>query len=271
MVVRLGVTHEAVFMLRLLGLVMLVMLFGCGSSLTSVPRSPSGLTRHMGDSTVALTVEIEGNVRAFCTGVWISRDQILTANHCAEAVARHNQKIDEDSEEEVDAVGTPVHYTLEHEVDSAGLDEPTGVHLSKVEAVDPDHDLAILKAQGNMIPGHDVASVADTMPALGESVHVVGHPRGMYFTYVDATVAAYRVHPEIGKVVQVNGTVWFGNSGGGVFDNSGHLVGIASRLAKMPQMSFFVHADSIKKFVRDLEEKKEQHDLQKALADKKTP
>lgn len=225
----------------------------------------------MGNSTVALTVEIEGEVHAFCTGVWISDDQILTAAHCSEAIARHNLKLDEDDETDVDAVDQVVHYTLEHEVDTQSPnDEPTGIHLAKVEAMDSDHDLSILKAQGNMIPAHDVATVADTMPAIGEAVHVVGHPRGMYFTYVDATVAAYREHPAIGKVVQVNGTVWFGNSGGGVFDNSGHLVGIASRLAKMPQMSFFVHADSIKKFVHDLAEKKEQHDLQKSLADKKS-
>ena len=92
------------------------------------------------------------------------------------------------------------------------------------------------------------------MPGIGEHIFVVGHPRGMYWTYAEGTVSAYRNESSVGKVVQVNATVWFGNSGGGVFDADGKLLGICSRLTKVPQMNYYVHLDSVKKFLKDVHE-----------------
>ena len=75
----------------------------------------------------------------------------------------------------------------------------------------------------------------------------------MYYTHAEGTVSAYRGDESsgIGKVVQVNATIWFGNSGGGVFDYQGRLVGICSRLTRVPMMNYFVHLDSVKRLVKD--------------------
>jgi len=92
------------------------------------------------------------------------------------------------------------------------------------------------------------------MPALGEHVYSVGHPKGMYWTFAEGTVSAYRENTVIGEAVQVNATVWYGNSGGGVFDSSGNLVGICSRLTRVPMMNYFVHLDSVKRMLKDYHE-----------------
>jgi len=250
-------------MFRYLAICFLVLsIVGCGSSLKTPVRSPDPLHAHLGNVTVALVYqgtndEGEKFVRPYCTGVWVSDDQILTAGHCVEAVARMDKKLEED--DPVDPVGNPVHYIAQVEVPGAGEEEPSAVHFGHVEAWDEDHDLALIKASSGNIPGHDKASLASEIPGLGERVYVVGHPRGLYWTYIEGVVSAYRTNPEVGMVVQVSAPVWFGNSGGGVFDSSGNLVGISSRLARAPNVSFFIHEDSIKSFLRTLEERKAKH------------
>lgn len=206
----------------------------------------------MGDSTVALVMADEdGDVRPYCTGVWISQDEILTANHCVEAVARHLYDVDEDTP--VDAVGVPIHYIVEKEARLG--EEPTAQHLGYVKAVNEDNDLALVKVETTGMPAHEFAEVADEMPALGEKILCVGHPRGLYWSYVQGLVSAYRKSmPNMdkgGPFVQVSAPVWFGNSGGGVFDTSGKLVGIASFITKAPNTAFYIHADNIKKFLAE--------------------
>ncbi len=232
-------------MKKLLVLSLVMALVGCGTAGSKTPvRSPDSLHSHIGESTVALVRMTEdGDIRPFCTGVWISKDEILTAGHC---VAQE--------EEGADPVDKKVYYVIQKEVKEV-LDDPAALHLAKVTGFDEDHDLAVIKAAEAGIPaGHDVAELASEMPGLGEHVYVVGHPRGMYWTYTEGTVAAYREESTVGKVVQFNGTVWFGNSGGGVFDSSGHLLGVCSRLTKVPNMSLFVHIDSAKKFLKEVHE-----------------
>jgi S1-C subfamily serine protease len=251
--------HIGVRMLkRILGICVLFAILsinGCTSS-TKIPvKSPSGLIKHMGDSTVALVITAkDGEVHPFCTGVWVGQDEILTANHCVEASARFLLGPDADENTPVDPVGTKVHYVIEREAESVG-EEPTAIHLGYVRAVDIDHDLAVLRVKTSGMPSHDIATLPSELPAIGDHVFVVGQPRGLYWSYVEGTVSSYRNDvPNTGiegPYLQINGTVWFGNSGGGAFDDSGHVIGIASRLVRVPNMSLFVHANSIKKFLHE--------------------
>jgi len=235
-------------------ILLVVSLMGCGSSLQTPVRSPDSLHSHIGDSTVALVhfkvimgkdadgdPEVKGvEIKPHCTGVWISDNEIVTADHCVE------------SEDVPDPVGTKTYYVLEREVKEV-LDDPAAIHMAHVVAVDKDNDVAIIKADAGGLVAHEHADLASTMPGLGEHVYVVGHPRGMYWSHAEGTVSAYRGDESsgIGKVVQVNATVWYGNSGGGVFDGGGNLVGICSRLTRVPMMNYFVHIDSVKRLLRD--------------------
>jgi len=218
---------------------------GCGSSLRTPVRAADGLHQHIGQSSAALVkFNKDGDVMPFCTAVWVSHDELLTAGHC---VAH------DDDESGGDPVGDKLYYVVQKEVKEV-VDDPAALHLAKVKAFDADHDLALIKAVEAGIPEHEVASLASEMPGVGEHIFVVGHPRGMYWTFVEGTVSAYRDESVIGKVVQVNATVWYGNSGGGVFDRDGNLIGICSRLTRVPMMNLFVHLDSAKKFLKEAHE-----------------
>jgi S1-C subfamily serine protease len=230
----------------------------CSSSTRIKPKEPSSLVSHVSDATVALVyTKVEKadenddsspnilTVRPFCTGVFIDKYRILTANHCVEGLAEHEG-------EEVD--GMKIHYIVGREVD-APEKEPYAVHLAREIAVDTDHDLALIVAMGpgDAIPNHSIAKLADQSPGLGEDLLFVGHPHGLYFTVLHGSVAQYVKEIEgvmkIGPFLQVEAPVWFGNSGGGAFDADGNLVGICSFTSGVPSSAFYIHLNSIRTFV----------------------
>jgi S1-C subfamily serine protease len=284
-------------MKRLLALLSVMVLVGCstlGGAVNSVvPRSKLSIPELVsieGASTVALmsyrddkdTTQTTG-FRPFCTGVWVDETHIMTADHCAKAEQRWQQKrLDkrkEDSQNQgepkslqemlerlfggrqgntetdtIEEKGLSVHYIVESEVVEVGK-EPAGWHLSKVVAYDESHDLALLEVVGHATPGHKVAKLAAVTPGLGESVHIVGQTVGMYWTYIHGSVAAYRGADMLkgkddkGPWMQVASPMYYGNSGGGAFNDYGELVGIADWIKDAPEMGFFVHLDTLRSFL----------------------
>jgi hypothetical protein len=253
-------------------------LLGCSSGLPpNVARTPSPYLQKIGNQTVALVFENRrGNYHAFCTGVWVGSNAILTARHCVTSVMEHmnneidarNEKITRDmsaigkDKTEIEKemiprfleVGLPIHYILENEVTSPDQ-EPTAVHLSRSAFVDNDHDLALLHADGVAIPAHEVAELAYNNPAIGEVIHVVGHVKGLYWSYIQGTVSAYRSELEEapegikGPFTQVSAPVYFGNSGGGCFDEGGKLIGVVSFIAPAPSTTFLIGLKPLRLFL----------------------
>jgi hypothetical protein len=229
----------------------------CGMHLSN--KEPSAYIKHIGASTVALVMQVDTEdgdtvYHSYCTGVWVGPQTILTAHHCVQGAAEFITQKKEGLEEgtPLDVMGTPIHFTLENEVMGVG-EEPSAMHLGKVVFDDEDHDLALVKAVGKAIPMHDVATLADQSPAIGDKIHIVGHQKGLYWTYMEGTVAAYRDElggsDVMGPWMQLEAPVWFGNSGGGAFNSDGELIGIASRIAKAPSVAYYVHVDSIRKLL----------------------
>jgi len=247
-------------MKRLLMIVtILTMILGCGGASKMPARSPTARTSHMGKSTVALVFTDEDKeVIPFCSGVWISEQEILTAGHCAAAIAKKVKDLPDIEGLEIDPVDTPVHFIVQDEVTSVGK-EPSGMHLAKVTSYDGPHDLALLHAEGKLIPPHESAELASELPAVGERIFIVGHPKGMYWTFIEGVVSSYRedlpTDTKKGPYVQISAPVWFGNSGGGAFDSRGDLVGIASFITRAPNTSFFVHPEAINKFLKTVKER----------------
>ncbi|CAM6006098.1 unnamed protein product [Sphagnum balticum] len=174
------------------------------------------------------------SVRIDRNGSCAYSNAILTAKHCVAGVTgAMNEEIDARNEKmkadknsigkEAETlphfleVGVPIHYILENEV--VGPDqEPTTIHLAHASLLDNDHDLALLYADGVAIPEHEVAELADNNPALGEPVHVVGHVKGLYWSYIQGSVSAYRGDLEEapegikGPFTQISAPVFFAHT-----------------------------------------------------------
>lgn len=281
----------------LLLLSLLVVLGGCASLKDSgvIPKSKlstQDLVAQEGSSTVALMgyrddkdTTVTTGYRPFCTGVWVDSTHILTANHCVDGELEWQQeRLDKRKEgsneapktlqellqklfgggglqeaDKVEKMGLKVHFIVEKEVMGVAA-EPSAWHMSKVVAFDEKHDLALLEAQGQLLPPHKTARVAKETPALGEHINIVGHQTGLYWTYMDGQVSAYRdvdhykrlsagQDDSLGPYMQVQSPVFYGNSGGGCFNDFGELVGIAVRITRAPDVGFFVHRDTIASFL----------------------
>lgn len=252
-------------MKRLLTIVMIGVfgLVGCGGHVKQAagPLDPVEPTYSMEEVstmaegfTVALVnpeAEDDGKAHSYCTGVWVSESDVLTAAHCVLGVTKHLEESDPEDAPARNPFATDYRYIVAGE--NQGVNhEPSALHRAALVKLDRSHDLALLRTLKGGRPAHKFAHVAEELPALGEHVVMVGHPRGMYFTHVEGTISQYHKDlptPKKGPFIQVNGTLFFGMSGGGCFDKHGHLLGIASFMPPVPSMGIYIHRDSVSAFL----------------------
>lgn len=207
----------------------------------TTPRMPdTGVPHNEGSAalqakTVALVAEVQsGDRRAYCSGVWVSQSYILTANHCVDEVL----------------VGDPVEYVVREDVLAEAADWVATVRLGVLSARDEEHDLALVLAK---LPpmGHGVAGVAT--PSVGQPVQTMGHPMGLWWSYSTGEVAAIRVLDEgtAQWYVQSTAPISPGNSGGGLFDEAGNVLGIAHAYiaTRAENVNFYVHAQYVAAFL----------------------
>lgn len=246
------------------GLIAIGVITGC--CMTIVPRTQQhdhNIVNDMQSSTVAFVSKGLGSgvVGVYCSGVWIAKDKILTADHCARAEIEHKLKISAESGplqlSIVRLIEADYIISFITNNDSLGFQrEPAIVRLAVVKKFDFEHDLAILVIKDDeSIPDHEIANLAEQSPDVGEEIHLMGHPLGLSWTYGHGYVAAYREEQFIASINKLGpwlqGSVpgWHGNSGGGVFNSEGNLVGIASFIVPAPNTLMFVHIATIKNFL----------------------
>src|SRR5262249_37203922 len=206
-------------------------------------RSAEDLAR----KTVALVdLKDDGDVRPFCTGVWISPTSILTANHCVDDVELN--------------IETVRYSTRDGLLDRDGASaSPLATYPSVVYARDVDHDLALLGAFAP--PRHAFATLNSDSITVGQHVQVMGHPLGLLYSYSEGEVSAIR---RLGLRAYADGSTWIqatvpispGNSGGGLFDLDGHLIGITTATFPRGQnLNVFVHRTHIAAFLKSESER----------------
>lgn len=236
----------------------------CIHSTVRCPEDRPNIVNELKSSTVALVhKDDDGNWAVWCTGVWVDKDKILTADHCARApieamVSALNPN--EKDEEKLDALvqgledGFKIQYFTNEE--STGVwREPKQVHVATVVKHDKAYDLALLQVDAKDAPPHHVAPLADKTPAVGENVHVMSHVTSLIWTYTRGIVGAYReenfrITSKKGPFLQYVGEAERGSSGGGGFNDNGELVGIASFImAPAPNQVFFIHLETIRSFL----------------------
>lgn len=206
------------------------------------------ISRHLDNVSVAL---VEKNIydmyRPFCTGVWISQDEIITAKHC---IVQEN-----DDGEDVASIGRVVNFQTYNEFSRAEF--TSKAYASYIEGASDKYDLALLHTIDDV--NHDTARLYYGTAWAGQHVEILGMPSGLMFSHTESMIAQIRIvnFPHIGeKVIQVNGSsIWFGNSGGGCFDyDTGKLMGIASFLKlddSHPYAGFYVETSSIREFLTE--------------------
>lgn len=272
-------------LLSILSLFLIVLgLTSCAGHHLAMPggMSRQELAKHNGDVTVALVRQDLDNeddkvssTNVYCSGVWISETSILTAHHCVESVRREAQEQQDKKESAgpktcdllrallggcsdkpvphkvIALKDFPINFVLQSEVAGIGK-TPTAQHLGHVVRWDGTKDLALVEMDG-LVPAHEFAKVATELPQMTQPVHVVGHVKGFYWTYLEGTVSGYpKSIPHIkrsGPFLEVEAPIYFGNSGGGAFNDRGELMGIASFLLRQPGEGFFVSAENVKLFL----------------------
>lgn len=162
-------------------------------------------------------MELRNPDGALCAGVWVGRTRILTAEHC------------------VDGFTSLKYFTPNIKI-SRDAD---------VIAADPDLDLAMLLVVGEP-PDHPIA-LAGGLPAPGDTVYTMGHPIGLLYSFSSGEVAAVRSMQEITSegldipVIQTTAPISPGNSGGGMFNERGELLGICSFTYRRGQnLNFYI-------------------------------
>lgn len=220
-----------------------LLLGACGGSSQHPPVAPSASLSHsnaaedLRSKTVALVQRDEDEeVRAFCSGVWVSQFSILTAAHCVDDLA----------------VGSKVEYVSPFDVFNPGSLEAKAEIVPRgavIRALDDKHDLALLVT--SQYPVHGWSRPALNVRA-GDFAQSMGQPLGLWWSYSSGDVAAIRQFDAGVNIVWVQATTPIspGNSGGGLFDEDGQLIGIAhGSFTRGQLLNLFVHPQYIHDFL----------------------
>lgn len=178
------------------------------------------------DVAIPVVASAEHPDQIVATGMLLNENVLLTANHVADGL---NSKV-----------------TV-----LCGNDVIEGVAV----VVSPRMDLAAVALRYPCWQ-HPFAEFADTAPALGTRLYVVGHPGGLFRAITGGIVSAYEAvqYPTGRKWSMVtDATVFGGNSGGPVFDANYKVVGITSAglcLGRGACYGIIVPLSSIQAFLR---------------------
>lgn len=229
-----------------------VVLIGCCSITgTRYINGNRELVTELKNETIAFVKNNENDYSVYCSGIWISRNLILTAKHCIAASDPvlsflHEQGV------EVDMRGVDVYYVTYEDVANKKITARKGV----VTTIDQYQDLAVVTIDDKTAPKHHpIAILTEDQPRDGDNVHIMGHTASMTWTYLKGYVSATR-NPAYDwsgaatKALQIASSAYQGNSGGGAFNTRGELIGMMSWITNSaPGMGFFLHCDEIKLFL----------------------
>lgn len=151
--------------------------------------------------------------KAICSGFVIksfgTTQFIATAKHCVQAT-----KGDEEGPTEIRA--KTIHY----------FDGDVGI-IKKI-AMDDDYDIAILMAHS--MRKHTAQAKFNTIESIAEPLFLFGMPSRFFWSYSSAIAMNGNVEvdrKDFGPLIQIEcASCYSGNSGGGVFNSVGQVVGI---------------------------------------------
>ena len=184
----------------------------------------------------------------YCAGVWLDDYHIITAYHCA--------SVQENGDNYADSIiGNRISYISALDAFRNGViaTEFKTRRAAVVISADQNIDLALIKILGKASYHININSYRG-QPRIGDKIHVIGHTAGMTYSYTKGHIASIRLaQPYYAnrkiKLLQIDASIYRGNSGGGVFDDRGNLLGISSFLLLESNVAFFIHRDEIINFL----------------------
>lgn len=230
--------------LSISGILAAVLLLGC----VHTPKVLTGpdKAKLTADVSVALVQSDKDGTNAYCSATWVGGGFILTAAHCIKGFQDATDTKDDDLWK------LTFNYVTHDDVNDASS-TPTNIWEATYAGMDVERDLGLLYSSKR--PDHPSANLALHTPPVGSEVTSIGETSGFYWTFQKGVVANYREDmsdfvDKTGPFLQLSMPLSFGDSGGGVFDEQGNLIGVASFINKrVPLMSFAVHLDNIRAFL----------------------
>jgi S1-C subfamily serine protease len=228
---------------RLLMIVLMVLgLVSCCRGEGMRVKVVKNLVLDLQNSTVMIVGEGRQGWEVRCSGVWIDGSRFLTARHCVA------------DNEELAKPGMLVRFKVRREINIKKMEVSLGeARWGLVRAVGREDDLALVSAIDGIGDGMGVELGVELGKVLvSDHVIVIGHTGGLPYNYLEGVVTGERedMLVEGDKFLSVAVSGSNGNSGGGVFDKDGRLVGICSFLLRAaPGHVFFVHVDKIREFL----------------------
>jgi serine protease Do len=158
--------------------------------------------------------------------------------------------------------------TNEHVIDGLVSEDTIEVKIyngqtygARVIGYDSKTDLAVLKIDADDLPYASFADSSQLM--LGQDVIAIGNPLGLGISCSNGIISALEKEIFINNVymtvIQTNAAVNAGNSGGGLFDINGNLVGIvnAKKSSSMSQtsvegMGYAIPANTVTRIISEL-------------------
>ena len=239
---------------KLFAILVLLLTFFPGCYITTTVNGSNDVDKqnmyaHLDNSTVALVKKnTYDQWRPYCSGVYVSQWQILSARHCITEEDANGEG------EDVVSIGRVINYQTFDQFDPTGYAGKS--YSSYIEAVSDNSDLVLLHSVDDV--NHDIANIYAGQIFAGQTISIIGHPKGLLWSHNFGIVSQQRVthYPrKNSKVIQVYPNVFFGNSGGPAFDDTtGKLLGIASYIQSDDSYvyaSFFVHRDSVVEFLKE--------------------
>jgi S1-C subfamily serine protease len=114
-----------------------------------------------------------------------------------------------------------------------------------VVGVDAGKDLALLKIEGLGLPAAVLADSDEA--AIGKRVYAIGAPKGLELTISEGIVSGRRDSADGYQLIQTSAALSSGSSGGGLFDETGRLVGVTtSKIVEGENLNFAIPVNYVR-------------------------